>query len=31
MPSPSPIFDIVVRFFREDDWHFEQLPGKPIL
>jgi len=31
MSSTGPIFDAVVRFFREDDWHFEQLPGKPIL
>jgi|GEM_PF-3323946 len=31
MPSTGPIFDAVIRFFREDDWHFEQLPGKPIL
>lgn len=31
MPSTSPIFDAVVRFFQEDDWHFEQLSGEPIL
>jgi len=31
MSSTGPIFDAVVRFFREDDWLFEQLPGKPIL
>ena len=29
--SSSGIFDTVVRFFQEDDWHFEQLPEKPIL
>jgi len=31
MSSTGPIFDAVVRFFQEDDWHFDQLPGKPIL
>lgn len=31
MFSTGPIFDAFVRFFQEDNWHFEQLPGKPIL
>ncbi len=31
MTSTGPIFDAIVRFFREDNWYFEQLPGKPIL
>jgi hypothetical protein len=31
MSSTGSIFDAIVRFFREDDWHFEQLPGQPIL
>jgi hypothetical protein len=25
------IFDAMVRFFQEDDWHFSQLEGEPIL
>ncbi len=29
--SGSGILDAVVRFFQEDNWHFEQLPDKPIL
>ena len=25
------VYDAMVRFFREDDWKFEQVEGKPIL
>lgn len=31
MLPAGPIFKAMERFFREDDWHFEPLPGKPIL
>ena len=27
----GPVYDAMVRFFREDDWKFEQVEGKPIL
>lgn len=27
----TSIFDAMVSFFKEDNWHFEQLPGKPLL
>ncbi|HEC34947.1 MAG TPA: YbjN domain-containing protein, partial [Anaerolineae bacterium] len=25
------LFNTVVNFFKEDDWHFDQMEGKPIL
>lgn len=29
--GPSSLFDTVLKFFKEDDWRFEQLEGKTIL
>lgn len=29
--SRKSILDTVIQFFREDDWHFRQLEGRPIL
>ncbi len=30
-PGKTTIFDTMMRFFKEDDWKFRQMEGKPIL
>lgn len=31
LSNKQSIFDTIIQFFKEDDWHFEKIEGKPML